>query len=170
MIAGYPHWRCVTTESAGVPTGGKYGRVRWFEAELNRMGLKLAWSRMYCAFGIYSQRGPGRYVWQMNLWNFDWGKRRTTPKLLEESLLFLVLYAWRRHCQMSSATIKESLQQMSRDYVREIVDLRMKAARDPALVKDVGDENWRASGRETRPAFSVGRNPLRRRGLGTMDN
>ena len=170
MRAGYPHWRCVTSDTAGVPTGGRYGRVRYFERRLNRVGLKLAWSRLHCGFGVYSQQGPGQYIWHMNLWRRHPATRRTIPMPLDDSLVFLLLHVWHKHCRMSAATIKQGLKQIALDYVHEIKRLRREAATDPEVVRDVANENWRASGRETRPAFSVGRDPLGKHGLGTMDN
>lgn len=76
MQVGPAHWKCVTTDSAGVPHGGRYGNVEWFETQANKVGLKIAWSQTVSAFGIYTVLAGGRHVWQLLLRQFGdsgWG-------------------------------------------------------------------------------------------------
>ena len=115
MQVGPTYWRCVTTDSAGVPTGGKYGAVRWFEKAANRRGMKIAWSRRYDCFLLYTEEFRGKPISQMLLRKFGrrgWGD----PIAMTHELLMAMTYIREEHCKLSHATITQKI--MLRDKQR----------------------------------------------------
>ena len=66
MRIGPEHWMCVTPDTSGVPTGGRWGNPEWFGKQMKKIGLTLCWSRMHGNFGIMRMIAPGRWVWQMH--------------------------------------------------------------------------------------------------------
>ena len=153
MRIGKEYWRCVSTDTAGVPTGGRYGDVKWFEQELNRHGLKLAWSQIHHCFGIYLERGPGRVVWQRLCLRDD----TQQPIPLNSHFLWLMLHLWERHCRMTTATINATLTQLRRDEKSQIAKERYENAQ--MLEKDVMDSVWLDRGYRTPKAFSIPKKP-----------
>lgn len=149
MIAGAKRWMAVTTDSAGVPHGGRYGDVAWFEPRLKRVGLKLAWSRLWHCFLIYMERGPGKFICQMQCYNH----RHKKPIPLTANLLWLLVYAWERHCRTPAKTIVQALgaiQRKRKEAVAKEIYERAELTRE-----DRANEIWRFLGRETRPLISI---------------
>jgi len=91
MRIGLPEWQCVSVDSAGVPSGGKWGRPDWFAKKLKAVGLTLVWSRLHKNFGIARRAAPGRYIWQMHCCK---GGAGSTPIPLGRELLRWVLTMW----------------------------------------------------------------------------
>ena len=119
MQVGPAYWRCVTTDSAGVPTGGKYGSVRWFEKAANRRGMKIAWSRRYECFLLYTERYRGKPVDQMLLRKFGkrgWGE----PVALTHELLMAMTYIREQHCKLTNATIMQKIALAEKQRIDEI--------------------------------------------------
>ena len=111
MRIGPPNFGMVSTDTAGVPCGGNFGDVAWFEDRLNRMGLYLGWTRIWDRFVIYSMRGP-QIVCQMVCQHWD----TMTPIPLNGELLSLVRIMWEGHCRNTYDTMQQWLQQQERDY------------------------------------------------------
>lgn len=110
MQIGPRQWCWVSTDTAGVPHGGKYGDVDWFERELNSHGLHLAWSRIWDTFGIYSHPNPTRWIPQMLCLRQDDGK----PIPLTYEFLALILKTW-EEAERSDYTVDHVVQQRVRD-------------------------------------------------------
>lgn len=101
MRIGPRSWRWVSTKSAGVPHGGQYGDVAWFQQELGRRGLYLAWSRLWNRFCVYSRRGPSKVIPQLICMN--WSTYRPIP--LNRELLSMLVRMWEGHCRQSAESI-----------------------------------------------------------------
>lgn len=149
MRIGPRRWQMVSPDTAGVPTGGKYGDVRTFIREAGRHGLRVAWSLPGQCFGIYTQDGPGRYTFQMR-----WRNPRTgQPKPLTREFLWLLLHLWNAHCRTSG----KLLEQAYSDELRQAKALRAKEQYELAqdMVKDVTNETFIARGKQTRAMISI---------------
>lgn len=102
MQVGRPWWRCVTIDSAGVPKGGRFGRVAWFAEQVKRYGLTLCWSRLHGCFGLMSRRAPGKWTWHMH---FRQGGVGSDITPLTREVLGLIL--WMRR-QTKGRTVAET--------------------------------------------------------------
>ena len=65
MRVGPKHWLLVSTDTAGVPHGGKFGNVRWFERAAKKHGMKIGWSKLRDCFGIYTEPWRGVFISQL---------------------------------------------------------------------------------------------------------
>lgn len=99
----------VDTESAGVPHGGRFGHVDWFEQEAAKHGLRIGWSRLKRCFGIFTTHGR-KHVFQ-----FLCQRRRGDPIPLNSDLLRLMLCARRDHRSTRGPTIAARVRQMAVD-------------------------------------------------------
>lgn len=91
MRIGPEHWRTVTPDTAGVPTGGRWGNPGWFGRRLKQAGLTLCWSRLHGDFGIIRHVGAGKWTWQMHCRK---GGPGSDPIPLGGELLKFVLSLW----------------------------------------------------------------------------
>lgn len=151
MIVGYRHWQMVSTDSAGVPHGGRYGDVPRWERQAKRHGLKLGWSRLSKCFGIYTQIGPGKYAFQLRLWN----ERTQCPIALTPQLLQTLVWLWERNSSTTDFALLRQLAEMQADYKRRVMKEEYEAAKD--ISKDVATMTYRDLGMETKPLISIPR-------------
>ena len=110
-MAGMPWWKMVTTDTAGVPAGGPFGDVAWFEREAGKHGLLIGWSRIHHRFGVFTRLGPAKYTFQMLLDKPE-GAIPFSPQLL-----WLLLHVWEndaRHSNKAMNAIIRDLQQASK--------------------------------------------------------
>ncbi|HUU96001.1 MAG TPA: hypothetical protein VM487_09685 [Phycisphaerae bacterium] len=111
----------VTTDTAGVPHGGQYGDVDWFEEEIAPHGLKLGWNPISEAFIVYVEDGPDRFHTLIRLWKDSEGC--AIP--MTHDVLWMLLYCWDNHCRNSKQTVLAALQQMKRDQRDRAIKARM---------------------------------------------
>ena len=137
----------VSTDTAGVPKGGPYGNVAWFEEEAKNHGLGLAWSRIWNCFALYTQPGPCRIVGQDLCMRKDNGK----PIPLCRDYLNLILWLWDHAEKQTHETVAASLNRMR---------AKKKACEDEerrVFAEDIEAEAirgfMRRSGRVSAPAF-----------------
>uniref|UniRef100_A0A6H1ZFU6 Uncharacterized protein n=1 Tax=viral metagenome TaxID=1070528 RepID=A0A6H1ZFU6_9ZZZZ len=149
MVIGRASNLWVGTDSAGVPHGGRYGDVAAFERGANAHGLKLAWSRIWDCFCIYTEPAPGRIVLQ----ELAMTRGRFQPIALTESYLWLILYLWNRCAKGCEGAIHSNLLQMERDYQHALAVEREQEAE--LIEADVMDAVWLARGHRTAKAFSA---------------
>ncbi len=149
MRVGHRRWFAVSTNSAGVPHGGRFGDVDWFERQANQAGMGLAWSRMKNCFLLYEERGPGNYVCHMRFFN----ETQRVPIPLTSELWWLMVYARERHCRLKGQTILDGLAQIERDEKTAKVDREEQQWEDDKE-EDVRQQN-RFAGHETRPLISI---------------
>ena len=86
MRIGPEHWRWVTVDTPGVPTGGIYGEVDEFVKLIEPHGLKLAWSQIWDCFCLYEEVGLDRI-----LDHFHFIGRPNVPIALDEEWLDIFL-------------------------------------------------------------------------------
>lgn len=139
----------VTTDTAGVPSGGKYGDVRRFEEEAKRHGLLVGWCLMGDCFGIYTKDGPGRYTFQMRWWN----PSTRQPKPLSREFLWLLLHLWSNHCRTTGKLLEEAYNQSLRDARGLRAKEQYELAQD--MLEDVATETAIDMGWETRKLISI---------------
>lgn len=147
MRIGYRHWGWVTTDSAGVPHGGRFGDVGRFERGANGHGLIVGWSRRLNCFGVCTRRGPTKWVCQLVLRN----SKGIVP--FSDSVLWLLLFAWERHARLTESTITEYLRDVQR---KERAAVAKEIYDEQALrVKDSVQESFYRQGIETRRLISI---------------
>lgn len=112
MRIGPDHWMCVSPDTAGAPSGGRWGDPEWFGDRLRRVGLDLVWSKMHACFGIVRQVSPGRMVWQMHCRR---GGPGSDPIPLGGELLKWVLTMWNEAKNRSAADIMRRVEQVRRE-------------------------------------------------------
>lgn len=139
----------VSPDTAGVPTGGKYGDVQTFIREAGRHGLKVAWSLPGECFGIYTQDGPGRYTFQMRWRNPLTGE----AKPLTREFLWLLLHLWASHCKNSGTLLEKAYAAALRDAKGRRAKERYELAQD--MLEDVTNETFIARGKQTRKMISL---------------
>lgn len=108
MRVGPQNWRAVTTDTAGVPHGGDYGNVRWFEREANKNRMKIAWSRRYRCFLLYTEPYRGRCICQMLFRKFvarGWGR----PVAMTQELLRVMIHLRNEDAKMGAKTIMQKI-------------------------------------------------------------
>jgi len=132
MQIGPRQWHWVTTDTAGVPHGGKYGDVDWFEGELNANGLYLAWSRIWDTFGIYSHPNPARWIPQMLCIRKDNGE--AIPLTYEFLLLILSCWEEAERCDYNvnaivQQKVKDEKRRMMKDQYDRISEVMPDAVR-----------------------------------------
>lgn len=149
MRIGPSHWRWVSIDSAGVPHGGPYGRVRDWANVLSRHGLTVGWSRLHRCFGVCSHRGK-RWVCHMLLQRTSGGPIPFTRKLIN-----LLLYAWNRHCRYTSANIASYVRNLRRK--QRDRQLHEQYRDRQYILKDLAREAARSKGLKGRPIFSFGK-------------
>jgi len=110
MMIGPKHYGWVDTRTIGVPSGGPFGDVRWFEREAARDGMKLAWSCNLKCFVIYTQDGPN-VVHQMNCQK----TLGADPIPLSRSLLGKLVSLRRDHFYRKKGSLQEQLRQLEID-------------------------------------------------------
>lgn len=119
MQVGPAYWDCVTTDSCGVPSGGRFGNVKWFENKAKNRGLLICWSRRYHCFAIYTIHA-GKHVWQLTL-------RRPSSKAtygdvmpFSHRLLVELCNIREQDCRRSGATLLAEIAQKKRDHKAEL--------------------------------------------------
>jgi len=147
MKVGPLHWQCVTTDSTGVPLGGRYGNVKWFEAQAAKYGLKVAWSRRYAAFGIYTINHGTKYVWQITLrkWGGNgWG----APVPMTSTLLSCLVKIREMDARytgsiMDAIALKEAHQkdEVRKEWEQADEDIRSEVLRRTALITGAATPN-----------------------------
>jgi len=131
MVVGHPSSAWVSTDSAGVPHGGSFGNVARFEQAINKVGLNLAWSRIWDCFYIYTKRGHTN-VTQLQCW--DHMKDCALP--LTQSLLSYMLEQWNKFSKHTGETLLMSLRRAEKkryDDKRKKVRKEYEAMRKPVL-------------------------------------
>ena len=129
MRIGHPSWKWVSTDTAGVPHGGKYGDVAAFERDANRHGLKVAWSWIHHAFAIYSEPRPGKVVCQY------WAMRTGGPMPLTRKFLAYLLYNWERFARRGMKNLTEEISRNAREY--EERQKRERVLQDQYMLRDL---------------------------------
>jgi hypothetical protein len=97
----------------GVPHGGKWGDVRWFEREAAREGMFIAWSTHLKCFVIYTKDGAN-VVSQMNCQKEILGD----PIPLSRSLLGRLVGLRRDHYYRAKGSLQEMVRQSEIDVKR----------------------------------------------------
>ena len=149
MRIGPARWRMVDLNTAGVPSGGKYGNVRWFAKKAARHGLKVGWCQIPKCFGIYTEDGPGRFTFQLQWRNQATGE----AKPLTSELLWLLIYIWDHHCRSTEKTIQQAYTDMARRAKEQEAKERYEIA--SATAGDVAKETAYMTGQATRPLISI---------------
>jgi len=73
MRIGPENWHWLTIDTAGVPSGGKYGDVRQFAELIAAEGWKLAWNQLWKHFVMYEELPDGSLVPHMHFVNWATG-------------------------------------------------------------------------------------------------
>jgi len=149
MIVGHPSWWWVTPDTVGVPRGGRYGEVDWFEEEAGKQGLYIAWSKLWKCFFVYSRRPDGWPIPQIGCLKWD----TMIPQPLNRQYLNELLWHWDRHSRVKYATLKASMERSEREW-REKVAAEMYAEINE-MARDATEETMRATGYKTRPLISI---------------
>jgi hypothetical protein len=133
MNVGPRFWHWVTTDTAGVPHGGRYGDVPRFEAILRRHNLYLGWSRVKKCFGIASKNRRNGWCCQMVLTT----GQGVIP--LNNRLVSALLTAWAEHGRTNTGTVIEAMIQKERDRKTELAKEQFDfyADRKGDVVKDI---------------------------------
>lgn len=138
MQIGPRHWGWVSSDSAGVPHGGQYGNIPWFERQMKDIGVITGWSRRRNCFGICVQRGPARWFCLMLLANKK-GAIAASPDLVS-----VLRYAWTRHCRQSGATVMQWLQDVERE--RKAAYAKEHYERSKVRIEECAEAAVRAAG------------------------
>ena len=139
----------VSPDTAGVPSGGKYGDVPWFTREAGRHGLKVGWCVMGECFGIYTQEGLGKYTFQMQWRNQVTGE----AKPLTADFLWLLLWMWDRHSRTSGETLLKDFHRLQAEAKQQDAKERYELASQVA--EDAVNEMYAARERGARKLISV---------------
>lgn len=107
MQIGEKYWHLVSTDSPGVPHGGRWGNVRGFEQAARKHGLFIGWSLIRHCFVLFN-RVKGRWIDQFVF------QKGSDPIPLSLPLLGCLLYAQRRFMGESKATLRERLANLQR--------------------------------------------------------
>lgn len=108
----------VTHDSAGVPSGGRYGCVEWFIREAEKAGFKVGWSRVHCVFGIYTQLRATKAVFQIMLCN--WGTMR--PLAMTHELLSLLRWTREQDARLPLQTALRHMAEMEANRKKAMAD------------------------------------------------
>ncbi len=149
MRVGHKRWFAVSTDSAGVPHGGRFGDVEWFEEQANALGMNLAWSRLKKCFLLYEEQGPGNFVCHMRYFN----ETARVPVPLTRELWWLMVYAKERHCRISGETIIDGLAEIERDAKRDAINAEEQDWEENK--EEEVRQMDRHKGIETRPLISI---------------
>ena len=149
MQVGHKWWFTVSTDTAGVPHGGRFGNVDWFEQQANQLGMKLGWSCLKKCFLLYEEERPGKFVCHMRFYN----EVARVPIPLTSELWWLMVYAKERHCRTCGQTIRAGLAQIERDERTAEIN-RKEQEWEYDKEEDVRQMD-RFTGRETRPLISI---------------
>lgn len=109
MQVGAKHWGMVSTDSGGVPHGGRFGNVRWFERAAQRRGLYLGWSKLWECFGIFTRPHPHRYVAQMLCRHQDTGE----PIPLTRELLGVLVCLWEDMAHHTGESLIDAMRKLN---------------------------------------------------------
>ena len=104
MIIGPTYWQCFTCDTPGVPTGGIYGEVSWFEEHCEEYNLKLAWSWLHHCFMVFSRRGAKWHLQERYRRGFGKGHDGLIP--LTQNHFWLLIFLWMRCCKTNYETVK----------------------------------------------------------------
>jgi len=126
MQIGPVEYRWVSTDTAGVPHGGRYGDIDWAESELEKVHLHLAWSQIWHSFVVYSQPRHDRFVCQD--WCMTGGGHSIIP--LTPDYLWLLMYFWRHGARQTKQTVREALNASQRKYDEELEKERQTCMAD----------------------------------------
>jgi len=121
MTIGPKHYGWVDTRTIGVPHGGKWGDVIWFEREAAREGMFIAWSTYLNCFVIYTKDGEN-VVSQMNCQTEILGD----PIPLSRSLLGRLVKLRREHFYREKGSLQEMMRQADIDAKRKHHELVRK--------------------------------------------
>ena len=150
MRIGDTEWQWVSLDSAGVPHGGPYGNVEWFAEQVRKIGLDLAWSRMYRAFFLYRKRRDGYCEPMLACVNWT-----TPPEPIPLSLGFLNYLRAEQHWFgfQTAAILQERQAQGDRD--REHQAHKYRAELLINAREDIMKEAAHKVGARTRPLISI---------------
>lgn len=141
MRVGPEHYQWVSPDSAGVPTGGRWGNVGEFRRRMARHGLKVAWSRLWRCFYIYTQPSAARFVTQLACSRMD----NSEPIPLTRALAGALLQCWskvRRHSHQAlergmAAMARTKQEAARRKWLAEQEDVMKDAERSSKLIRRV---------------------------------
>lgn len=145
---GEKHWRLISTDTAGVPHGGKHGHVDWFEREAGKHGLYIGYNRIWQCFSLFTKRGR-KFVHQFRFLN----ESTQQPVPLNAQVLKSMLLTRERFCRQSGKSIIEGMAQSQRDHKRQMMKEIYEARTDVA--KDVAEWAARDVGKKTPKVFSL---------------
>jgi len=150
MRIGDEHWQWVGLDSAGVPHGGRYGNVAWFHDEVKKIGLDLAWSRLYDAFFLFRKRRDGYCEPMMAC--ITWTSP-PEPMALNSEFLYKLRRDQHWFGFQTAATLQERQAQPERDRLHRLHKERAERLIDDreSIMKEVGHK----VGTRTRPLISI---------------
>jgi len=98
---GKPNWQWVTIDSPGVPRGGAFGCVKWFDKQCKRHNLHLVWSWKHNCFMVATKIGP-KYICQ-EIYRRDIHGSNSRVVVLTPRLFEQLMWLWRRAVGGNSA-------------------------------------------------------------------
>ena len=134
MLVGRKRWKLVSIDTAGVPQGGAYGKVRWFSENAKKHGLYIGWSRAVRWFVVFSKRGSG-FVSQLPCFNHA----KHIPIKLTRKLLYALAYAQNQFGRHTAHTFQAAIEDGRRAEAYEREQKKLKIMNDKNLMNHVMD-------------------------------
>lgn len=159
MRIGPEHWHCVSLDTAGVPHGGRYGRVEWVAQRMARHGLTLCWQSRDHRFGVASRRG-GQWIWQCLLTKGF--TPQGDPLYLNDEVLFLLLHWWGKYKTLAPEAVIAQMNYDRDAYRKRLVNERYAMLSDTR--KDRISKTQLLTGRRGPKVFSAPKLIIPRRG------
>lgn len=129
MRFGPAYWKWVTTDTAGVPHGGKFGDVPRFEAVFRRHNLYVGWSRIQRCFGIATRDRRNGWQCQMLL------TTGRSPIALSSQLVGMLLTLWAQRGRHSCKSLVQMAAQQESD--RNSAEAKADYDRQQDRVKEI---------------------------------